>query len=423
MELKRVIGKDSRHAMEEVVRLYGPDALVVSSHKVNRKFEMVVAVDVEEDAELIDLPDDELVADDNYESKHQADFKAILHGDVAASSAKTEEYEALRANEIVQLFRDEIQVLKREVRETRNASAWHMQVANPQGLTKWQQGLMDHGIPSRLKTLLIDSIAGITDHDEAEAQLLAVLSESLRSATELPEEISGIHAFCGPTGSGKTTVIGKLARIAAEQFGGEKIAIISFKDNKIGAWSQLQLMAGQWGGDCFRAQSTEALETILREVSDYSCVLIDTSGIGIETNMQELMQYAPESLIHLVLHSEISESSANRLFNNRLPWDSVNVTKLDESTDSWVLLDAILQNPGMQIWLGSASDQLTKPVTLMDITKWVVAILSTVEMRPLRVHDLDEPKDESRQTSDRVSTLDLLTGLRASKYDRVIDRA
>ena len=54
MELKRILGKDNRQAMEEVVRLYGPDALVVSGHKLNGKFELIVAVDIEADSNLID---------------------------------------------------------------------------------------------------------------------------------------------------------------------------------------------------------------------------------------------------------------------------------------------------------------------------------------------------------------------------------
>ncbi len=61
MELKRVIGKDSKHAMELVRQEFGPDALVVSSHKVNRKFEMIVAVDITPDPSLIDQADDLLV--------------------------------------------------------------------------------------------------------------------------------------------------------------------------------------------------------------------------------------------------------------------------------------------------------------------------------------------------------------------------
>ena len=63
MELKRILGKDNRQAMEEVVRLYGPDALVVSGHKINGKFELIIAVDIEADSDLIDVPDTELTMD------------------------------------------------------------------------------------------------------------------------------------------------------------------------------------------------------------------------------------------------------------------------------------------------------------------------------------------------------------------------
>ena len=64
--------------------------------------------------------------------------------------------------------------MKREMQETRKASSWHMQVANPQSLTVWQKALMDHPMPSRLRTLLIDSLADLGDTDEAEAQLHAI---------------------------------------------------------------------------------------------------------------------------------------------------------------------------------------------------------------------------------------------------------
>ena len=37
MELKRIIGKDSKHAMELVRQEFGPDAWGFCFHKVNRK--------------------------------------------------------------------------------------------------------------------------------------------------------------------------------------------------------------------------------------------------------------------------------------------------------------------------------------------------------------------------------------------------
>ena len=422
MELKRVLGKDNRQAMEEVVRLYGPDALVVSGHKVKGKFELVVAIDIEADAALIDVPDSELAADEPKAPVAKVanpSFKKVLHGDDAHTLIENENsvHDSTRANEIVELFREEIQVLKREIQETRKASAWHMQMANPQTLTVWQKALMDHPMPSRLRTLLIDSIADIDQADEAEAQLHAILNEGISTAGELPEDISGVHAFFGPSGSGKTTVIGKLARMAADRIDPERIAVISYADQKIGAWNQTQLMASQWGVQCYRANSPDMLKTVLREVADFDCVLIDTSGVDIAKHHAEVTQYAPEALIHLVVATEISRSSVERLFNEGLAWDSVNVTKLDESNDAWVLLDALLQHTDTQLWLKSSSSQLNRPLRLLNTAKWIAGIISTVAIEIPKPQDDQIAESEGRQEAESVSTLEFLTGLRAKRSD------
>ena len=418
MELKRVLGKDNRQAMEEVVRLYGPDALVVSGHKVNGKFELIIAVDIEADPRLIDVPDSELAIDEPkapIAKVADTSFKKVLHGEDEPSliGSSTPSSESLRAKEIVELFREEIQVLKREIQETRKASAWHMQMANPQTLTVWQKALMDHSIPSRLRTLLIDSLADIEEPEQAEAELHAILNGGITSATELPEDISGVHAFFGPSGSGKTTLIGKLARMATDRFDPEKIAVVSYADQKIGAWNQMQVMASQSGIQCFRADSPDMLKTVLREVAHFDCILIDTSGVDITRHHAEVSQYAPDALIHLVVATEISRSSTERLFNEGLAWDSVNVTKLDESNDAWVLLDALMQHTETQIWLQSASSQLNRPVKLMNTAKWIASIISSLAAE-ITKPQTDHRMDDGRQDNESVSTLEFLTGLRAT---------
>ncbi|MEC8308219.1 MAG: hypothetical protein VXZ81_04760 [Pseudomonadota bacterium] len=420
MELKRVLGKDNRQAMEEVLRLYGPDALVVSSHRLNGKFELIVAIDIEEDPALIDVPDTELAMDQPKAPQArvaEVPFKKFLHGqdEPAPIKSPSSSHDSVRAKEIVELFREEIQVLKREIQETRKASAWQMQVANPQTLTMWQKALIDHPMPSRLKTLLIDSLADIDDSDQAEAQLHSILNEGIALATELPEEISGIHAFFGLSGSGKTTIIGKLARMATDRFNPEQIAVISYADQKIGAWNQTQLMASQWGVQCYRANSPAMLKTVLREVSDFDCVLIDTSGVDIARHHAEVSQYVPEALMHLVIATEISRSSVERLFKENFAWDSVNVTKLDESNDSWVLLDALLQNTDTQLWLQSASSQVNHPVKLMNTAKWIASIIESVAIEVTESRSNNQADIDDRQETESVSTLDFLTGLRASR--------
>ncbi len=423
MELKRVLGKDNRQAMEQVVRLYGPDALVVSGHQVRNQFELVVAVDIEPDLSLLDVPDDELHLDAPVPAHAKAvkpvektGFRTALLGDESIS--ETRHTDALRAEEIVALFRDEIQILKREIQETRKASAWHMQMSRPDGLTPWQQGLMDHAIPSRLKTLLVDALAEIEDAEEAEARLHAVLMEGLETVSEDPAHISGVHAFFGSTGAGKTTVVGKLARQAAETYGGNQVAIISYADQKLGAWNQLQLMAAQWDVTCYRANGPEMLNTLLRELTDKACVLIDTSGVDIANHYADLTAHAPEALMHLVVSTETSRASVKKLLLDTLTWDSVNVSKLDESTDSWVLIDGLLQAPDCQLWLGSASGQLNKPVAQLNAHKWVAAVISTIELPHTAETESPSAEHDGRQTLEGVSTLDFLTGLRATKNDR-----
>ncbi len=423
MELKRVLGKDNRQAMEQVVKLYGPDALVVSGHKIRDQFELVIAVDIEPDTALLNQPDDALLMEQigsEVELAKPADsgqFRKVLHGDAVEHAEQTNAQDALRANEIVALFKDELQTLKRELQETRKASAWQMQMSHPQGLNTWQQGIMDHAIPSRMKTLLVDTLHDVDDED-AEARLHALLHEGVEEITESPDELSGIHAFFGPTGAGKTTLIGKLARTASDHFGGDQVAIISFNDHKLGAWNQMQLMSSQLGVGCYRATSGEALQTILREVDCHACVLIDTSGVDIPSQFDTVRHNAPEALTHLIVSSEIARATANRLFQETLDWDSVNISKLDESTDSWVLLDALISHPDLRVWLDTNGAQLTHQARLMNTPKWLAEVISTIQRPTMDFPESEDPEIEGRQTLDGVSTLDYLTRLRAHQSDR-----
>ena len=423
MELKRVLGKDNRHAMEQVGKLYGPDALVVSGHKVRDQFELVVAVDIEADAQLINTPDDLLLVDEIGEALNSqpepktASFKHVLHDAPEESASLSAQHDALRASEIVALFKDELDVLKREIQETRKASAWHLQVAQPNSLSSWQRGLMEHPMPSRLRTLLVDALAGIEDDDEAEAHLHALLSEGLDQVTETPEDITGVHAFFGPTGSGKTTVVGKLAKMAVEQLGGDHVAIISFNDQKLGAWNQMQLMASQLGVACYRANSGDALQTVLREVADLGCVLIDTSGVELSHQYRTVETFAPEALTHLVVPSEIARATAHRVFEGSMTWDSVNISKLDESTDNWVLLDALSSHDDRRVWLSSGGASLSTPLTTLNTANWVAAVIETIERPVAQSTELENSTIEGRQNSESPSTLEFLTGLRANRSD------
>ena len=53
MELQRVLAKDSRAAMDQVHKLYGQDALVISNKRAKNKTELIVAVDLKSGADEV----------------------------------------------------------------------------------------------------------------------------------------------------------------------------------------------------------------------------------------------------------------------------------------------------------------------------------------------------------------------------------
>ena len=121
--------------------------------------------------------------------------------------------------------------------------------------------------------------------------------------------------------------------------------------------------------------------------------------------------------MHLVVTTEISRSSIERLFNEGLSWDSVNVTKLDESNDAWILIDALLQCSDLQLWLQSSSDQINRPAALINTAKWVADVIKTVTLAvpDSEIRSLDAK--DGRQQTESVSTLEFLTGIRAQGSD------
>ena len=121
--------------------------------------------------------------------------------------------------------------------------------------------------------------------------------------------------------------------------------------------------------------------------------------------------------MHLVITTEISRSSIERLFNDGLSWDSVNITKLDESNDAWILIDALLQRTDLQLWLQSSSDLITRPAALVNTAKWVADVINTVTIAipDSKTESLDVT--DGRQETESVSTLEFLTGIRAQRSD------
>jgi len=402
MELKRILAKDLRAATEKAVSLYGAEALVVSHEQVNGQTEVIVAVDLEPRfdpyAALSDEPA-EIVRSSaatpgaarvfSPEDLQPESFKPItpkVHqpeafdaafgqafgrgngnggggkkkaaaprdanktGAVSAPQrdAETEadpgadDRDRLRAREIVDLVRQEMAVLRREIRLQQRLGPWGQVGLTPLG--QQMDGLLEGlGASTAMRALLVEEVQNEQSVDAALKKAEEILKAGL-SSPQIAGPLTGVHIILGPSGAGKTQTVARLAHQAVEAWGSEQVAVISWSDSRLGAWAQIQMACAKLGVDCFRVHDAGLLTQMRQELSDRQCVIVDTPGVALASHAERLCSQLPSAQFHLVLPADTTAAHAGRLLGLR-SWASLIVTKVDEACQSWGLIQALGQHP------------------------------------------------------------------------------
>ena len=385
MELKRILARDTRSAMEQAIQIYGPDVLVISNHQVGGQTELVVAIEVamespepaavapaasaaqaaagtdllinppaqsfRQSLEAASQPAVPAQAQAPVQTLQAAQARPALPVDEAAPTAPiapasgTAEQDArdyLRSREIVDLVRDEIAALRREFRMRQQTSAWQSNMNFAPALAPLVQALQDASMPGALRALLLDCVGACADTEQALQALRAQLIHHLqRPQAALP--LQGLHLLAGPSGAGKTLMTARLAQLAA-QSGSEHVAIISYQDSRAGAWSQTQMLAAQLGVDAYRASDAQNLRLLVNELSNRKLVLIDTAGVQMNEQVAQILSQAPNCQAHAVLPADASSATLERVLGQGLPFQSLLLTKVDEASSAWPLLQFLGDN-------------------------------------------------------------------------------
>jgi len=413
MELKRILARDIRAANEKAVAQYGPDVLVISSGQVNGLTELIVAVDL---APLTPEEADPFVKSEYTKpGKPSGKFDVLLGQTIdqnkrdarerqatkvakpivevaakpAAPKAKptakvsaqpmdesakraAEEHDTLRGREIVALVREELNSLRREFKLGQQMAAWQQGgMPLPPAVAPLRDALNDAPIPVTLRALLIDSIK---DHNNM-ADAMGALSRQLAHSVEQEQAqtpVSGIHALAGPSGAGKSMMVARLAQHAAQLHGSEKVMVISFQDQRAGAWNQTQLLCAQSGVDSFRATNASTLKLLLDEHTDRKLILIDTAGVQMNERLAEIRAMNLNVQCHAVIPADASAANIRRVFDNSdNVWASLMLSKLDESTQPWALLQ-FLTDKSLSVSVASHGDRtidLVQDVSLAGLVQ------------------------------------------------------
>lgn len=383
MQLKRILAKDSRTAMDLAMARYGKDVLVVSSQSVAGQIELVVALDVapqpapapvasrepsaftqafrralgpmpepepmEQEEEPVLTAADVLakrkvvaapaptVAPAPVAAPVAAPAPAPVAASVAAPAPVADDG---RGREVVDVVRREIAALRKEFALGRQVQAWQDGRAWPPGVRPVVDALQDAGVPAGLRALLSDGLQESEDAPGALASMREVMEGAL---TGMPTATigRGLHAICGPSGAGKTLMVTRLARVAAMHLTPQRVALIAFNDGRSGAWSQTRVLAAQAGVSCWRAGDVATLRLLVEELRERTVILIDTAGADPQAQAA-LLQSADLGIeTHLLLPADASIGSVKRLLATGNTWRSLMVGKVDESHSPWPLLQAL----------------------------------------------------------------------------------
>ena len=427
MELKRILAKDLRRATEKAVKLYGEDVLVISNAKVNGQHEVIVAVDFAAEPAPTDTPwlerrsqqeDGRLFHSALRESEREQKERAsdidddVTYDGVLRQSAPKENnrsgYERhaadhrdyIRGREIVDLVRDELAAIRKEFKLAQRVGAWQAEAPARSAVKPLVAALAEASIPVSLRTLLVDHVSGMDDLAQAKQSLHAHLTKSMGEHwAKLPQR--GIHAIAGPAGSGKTMMVARLARTAADRKGPESVAVISYADQRAGAWSQIQMLCAQAGVDCLRANDPDTLKMLLAELGQRHLVLIDTPGVEVSARIEQIKSCSADIACHLVLPADAAGTTVRKyLVDAPRPWHSLMASRLDEATQPWALIQHLCEKP-VPLSAASHSPLATDGCSVLTANELVtLAIRGLAIEMPLVADELvDETTDPSVMTA------------------------
>ncbi len=410
MELKRILAKDIRRATEKAVALYGKDVLFVSNARVNGMTEVIVAVEVMPDAPL------ELSSRGTGAQFHAAltqSFKSLENGATATAAPYIEEpaeleaeadeeatplanqRDYIRGREIVDMVRDELTAIRKEFKLAQRVAMWQNDSTASAAIRPLTAALAEAGIPVSLRTLLVDHISDMDDLQQAMTALQSHLANSIgEHRAKLPQ--SGIHAIAGPAGAGKTLMVARLAKAAAARKGADSVAVISYSDQRAGAWSQIQMLCAQSGVDCLRAADADTLRMLLSELGTKKLILIDTPGVEVAAKLNEIIGCATDLACHLILPADASSTTVRKyLLDPQLHWNSLMLSRMDESTQPWALIQHLCEHP-VALSAASHSPMTSEAAKVLSASELVALALKGLGLEALVNEQVKAAADTER---------------------------
>jgi flagellar biosynthesis protein FlhF len=269
MQIKRYTAADMRQALKLVREEQGPDAVILSSRKLDGRVEVTIAVDPEE-LELLAAAATPAVA-----STARADsFEAL----VAAREAPRPAPHTAAAPAADDALNGELRSLRRMLETQLAALAWNDLTRREPVAADLLRELTEFGFSRDIAAQVADDLPVGIDCTRARRLAIARLADRLPVLGDRWTEFGGRVALVGPAGSGKTTAIARMAARWVMRHGAAQVALVCADEQRFGAREELARIGRLLGVATFSVEGPAELAALLARLDDRRLVLIDTAG-------------------------------------------------------------------------------------------------------------------------------------------------
>jgi flagellar biosynthesis protein FlhF len=215
-----------------------------------------------------------------------------------------------------------------------------------------KEQLLAMGISADLTRQFIEFLPHEIDEKQGWKYLLNLLSNRLHVGGNDILKQSGVVALVGPTGTGKTTTLAKLAAKYAQKYGPEQVAVVTIDTYRIAAFEQLATYGKIIGCAVKKAHTSQELNEILYQFRNKKLVLIDTAGFSQRDSrlIDQLTDYESTLNIKVRKYLVIPAGAQYQVLKQTVKaYSSVNIqgcifTKLDECYSLGEALSVVIEN-------------------------------------------------------------------------------
>ncbi len=299
MKIKRYTAASMRAALSQVREEQGPNAVILSSRRVDEGIEVIAAVDYDEGL-FADAKRQRMPATAAAEASSAAAPAPVVPGPAGRKPVKASATPMRMPAAPAPTPADAGAVfggtgfagagfatMQRDLKDLRalleselSHMSWHDQRLRDPLKARVLEELSAMDIAPDVAMSLAALTPKRTNLENPSHIPLALLVKHLPVVDRLSTVNAGVIAVVGPTGAGKTTTIAKLAARWSMQHGSQDLALVSTDGYRIGAREQLMTYARILGAPIHAANNGRELARVLERLKSKRLILIDTAGMG-----------------------------------------------------------------------------------------------------------------------------------------------